>query len=101
MFGLRRRNRTNRSVESSSLGGRAVPPGAGVLSGRIIDAVSEPVRGAEFQVNDAMGRKVVSGGVDPFGSFVATVPAGDYRLAVSAEGYAPFRGGATVAEGEQ
>ncbi|MCX5533626.1 YceI family protein [Streptomyces sp. NBC_00006] len=101
MFGLRWGKRTNRSVDSSSLGGRAVPPGAGVLSGRIIDAVSEPVRGAEFQVNDAMGRKVVSGGVDPFGSFVATVPAGDYRLAVSAEGYAPFRGGVTVAEGAQ
>ncbi|MFF3493614.1 YceI family protein [Streptomyces sp. NPDC002795] len=101
MFGLWRRNRTNRSVDSSSLGRRAVPPGAGVLSGRIIDAVGEPVRGAGFSVKDAMGRKVVSGGVDPFGSFVATVPAGDYRLAVSAEGYAPFRGGATVAEGEQ
>ncbi|MFI5660429.1 YceI family protein [Streptomyces sp. NPDC051684] len=101
MFGLRRRNRTNRSVGSSSLGGRAMPQGAGVLGGRIIDAVSEPVRGAEFSVSDAMGRKVVSGGVDPFGSFVATVPVGEYRLAVSAEGYAPFRGGITVAEGEQ
>ncbi|WP_306321665.1 MULTISPECIES: YceI family protein [unclassified Streptomyces] len=98
MFGLKWRNGTNRTHGGGPLAGLTVPPSAGVLSGRIIDPVSEPVRGAEFAVNDAMGRKVVSGGVDPYGSFVAAVPPGDYRLAVSAEGYAPFRGGATVTE---
>lgn len=47
---------------------------------------------------DASGRKVVGGGLDPFGSFIATVPAGEYRIAVSAEGYAPYRADATVTE---
>ncbi|GAA2335568.1 YceI family protein [Streptomyces kunmingensis] len=75
-----------------------MPPSAGVLSCRVLDPVNEPVREAEFALSDAMGRKVVSGGTDPFGSFMTTVPAGDYRLAVSAEGYAPFHGSATVAE---
>ncbi|MGY0486609.1 YceI family protein [Streptomyces sp. WG-D5] len=98
MFGRWLRNRTDQSQGGGPLAGMTLPPSAGVLSGRIIDPVSEPVRGAEFVVSDAMGRKVVSGGVDPYGSFVATVPAGEYRLAVTADGYAPFRGGATVVE---
>jgi polyisoprenoid-binding protein YceI len=74
------------------------PPSAGVLSCRVLDPVNEPVKHAEFAVSDTMGRKVVSGGTDPFGSFVTTVPAGEYRLAVSAEGYAPYRATATVGE---
>ncbi|MEV1019146.1 YceI family protein [Streptomyces sp. NPDC050264] len=98
MFGRRLGNRTNRVQRTSPLAGLTVPPSAGVLSCRVLDPVNEPVKDAELAVSDAMGRKVVSGGTDPFGSFVATVPAGDYRLAVSAEGYAPFHGGATVAE---
>jgi polyisoprenoid-binding protein YceI len=76
----------------------SMPSGAGVLSCRVLDPVSQPVPHAEFAVTDVMGRKVVSGGMDPFGSFVATVPAGEYRLAVSAEGYAPYRADAVVAE---
>ncbi|MFI0236134.1 YceI family protein [Streptomyces sp. NPDC016845] len=98
MFGRLLRNRTNRAQRTSPLAAVTVPPRAGVLSGRVLDPVSEPVREAEFAVSDAMGRKVVSGGTDPFGSFVTTVPAGEYRLAVSAEGYAPYHGSATVTE---
>lgn len=75
-----------------------VPPNAGVLSCRVLDPVNEPVRNAEFAVSDAMGRKVVGGGTDPYGSFVTTVPAGEYRLVVSAEGFTPYRGGATVGQ---
>ncbi|KUN77571.1 hypothetical protein AQJ64_33490 [Streptomyces griseoruber] len=69
-----------------------------MLSCRVLDPVNEPVRNAEFAVSDAMGRKVVSGGTDPFGAFVTTVPAGEYRLAVSAEGFTPYRATATVGE---
>lgn len=76
-----------------------VPASAGVLSCRVLDPVNEPVRNAELVVSDAAGRKVVTGGTDPFGSFVTTVPAGDYRLAVSAEGFTPYRASATVGEG--
>ncbi|MER5945110.1 YceI family protein [Streptomyces sp. NPDC001904] len=98
MFGRRLGNRTNRAQRAHPLAAVTVPPSAGVLSCRVLDPVNEPVRGAEFAVSDAMGRKVVSGGTDPYGSFMAAVPAGDYRLAVSAEGFAPYRVSATVAE---
>jgi polyisoprenoid-binding protein YceI len=64
----------------------------------VLDPVNEPVSHAEFALSDALGRTVVSGGTDPFGSFLTTVPAGEYRLSVSAEGYTPFRGSAVVAE---
>ncbi|MFE0647919.1 YceI family protein [Streptomyces sp. NPDC059534] len=77
----------------------AVPPTAGVLSCRVLDPVHEPVRQAEFVVSDAVGRKVLAGETDPYGTVLATVPAGDYRLAVTAEGYTPHHGSAVVAEG--
>ena len=63
----------------------------------MLDPVSEPVQRAEFVVSDASGRRVVGGETDPFGTVVTTVPAGEYRLAVTAEGYTPFHGNATVA----
>ncbi|MFJ9035854.1 YceI family protein [Streptomyces sp. NPDC102406] len=98
MFGRWLGNRTNRVQRAHPLAAVTLPPHAGVVSCRILDPVDEPVRDAELAVSDAMGRKVVTGGTDPFGSFMTTVPAGDYRLAVSAEGYAPFHGGVTVTE---
>jgi polyisoprenoid-binding protein YceI len=64
----------------------------------VLDPVHEPVPNAEFAVSDTMGRKVVGGETDPYGSFVTTVPAGEYRLAVQAEGYTPYRVSATVGE---
>jgi polyisoprenoid-binding protein YceI len=98
MFGRWLGNRTSKVQRTSPLAAVQTPPSAGVLSCRVLDPVSEPVPHAEFAVSDAMGRKVVSGGTDPYGSFVTTVPAGEYRLAVSAEGYRPYRASATVAE---
>ncbi|WP_344396868.1 YceI family protein [Streptomyces vastus] len=100
MVGLWLGSRKNR-VQGSGTGLRAalpMPTGAGMLSCRVLDPVNQPVSHAEFTVSDTMGRKVVGGGVDPFGSFVATVPAGEYRLGVSAEGYTPLRETATVRE---
>lgn len=91
-------NRTDRARRTGPLAAVRMPPSAGVLSCRVIDAVNEPVPQAEFAVSDANGRKVVGGGTDPYGSFVATVPAGEYRLAVSAEGYTPYRANVVVGE---
>ncbi|CAM5731102.1 Lipid/polyisoprenoid-binding YceI-like domain-containing protein OS=Streptomyces alboniger OX=132473 GN=CP975_11600 PE=4 SV=1 [Streptomyces alboniger] len=91
-------NRTNRVQRASPLAAVQTPPSAGVLSCRVLDPVNEPVAHAEFAVSDAMGRKVVSGGTDPYGSFMTTVPAGEYRLAVSADGYTPYRATAMVGE---
>ncbi|MCI3902653.1 YceI family protein [Streptomyces spectabilis] len=99
MFGRWLGNRSSRGGRSGPLSAVTVPPSAGVLSCRVLDPVNEPVRHAELSVTDTMGRKVVSGGTDPFGSFVTTVPAGEYRLAVSAEGFTPYRANVTVGEG--
>lgn len=98
MIGRLLGSRTKRVQRTSPLAAVRTPPDAGVLSCRVLDPVSRPVPQAEFAVMDSAGRKVVGGGTDPFGSFVAAVPAGEYRLAVSAEGYAPYRAAATVAE---
>ncbi|KOV63083.1 YceI family protein [Streptomyces sp. MMG1121] len=98
MFGRWLGNGTNRKQRTSPLGAVQTPPDAGVLSCRVVDPVNEPVRGAEFAVSDTMGRKVMTGGTDPYGTFLATVPAGKYRLAVSAEGYTPYRATALVGE---
>ena len=98
MFGRWLGNRTNRVQRTGPLAAVQTPPSAGVLSCRVLDPVNEPVRHAEFAVSDTMGRKVVGGETDPYGSFVTTVPAGEYRLAVSAEGYTPYRASATIGE---
>ncbi|MEU2731346.1 YceI family protein [Streptomyces griseoviridis] len=98
MFGRRLGNRTSRAQRTSPLAALQTPPSAGVLSCRVLDPVNEPVPHAEFAVSDGMGRKVVSGETDPYGAFMTAVPAGEYRLAVSAEGYAPYRASATVTE---
>ncbi|GHJ36969.1 hypothetical protein Sm713_25780 [Streptomyces sp. TS71-3] len=81
------------------LSGLSVPPTAGVLTCRVLDPVSEPVRQAEYTLTDAQGRKVAGGETDPFGSIVAMVPLGEYRLSVSAESFSPYRGGVSLLEG--
>ncbi|MET9366003.1 YceI family protein [Streptomyces sp. NPDC006632] len=78
------------------MAGLSVPSTGGVLGCRVLDPVNEPVQRAEFVVSDTSGRRVVGGETDPFGTVVTTVPAGEYRLAVTAEGYTPFHGNATV-----
>jgi polyisoprenoid-binding protein YceI len=98
MLGRWRRNQTKQGQRTGPLAAVRVPPGAGVLSCRVLDPVNEPVQQAELLVSDAMGRKVAGGGTDPYGLFVAAVPAGEYRLAVSAEGYTPYRASAVVDE---
>ncbi|MFD4760212.1 YceI family protein [Streptomyces sp. NPDC058439] len=91
--------RTTDTARGSALAGFEVPRTAGVLSCRVLDPVNEIVPQAEFVVTDSAGRKVVGGETDPYGSVLATVPAGEYRLAVTAEGFTPFHGAATVVEG--
>ncbi|MFI0190700.1 YceI family protein [Streptomyces sp. NPDC017082] len=98
MFGRWLGDRTNRGQRTGPLAALSTPPGAGVLSCRVVDPVDEPVHGAELTVSDSLGRRVVSGGTDPYGLFVATLPAGEYRIAVGAEGYAPYRATALVGE---
>ncbi|MDX3849375.1 YceI family protein [Streptomyces sp. AK02-01A] len=93
--------RTAAHEGSYQLVGLSVPPGAGLLSCRVLDPVGEPVGQAEFTVSDSNGRKIVSGETDPFGMIVAMVPVGEYRLAISADSFSPHRGNASVTEGGQ
>ncbi|MFD4256103.1 YceI family protein [Streptomyces sp. NPDC058534] len=98
MIGRMLGSRTKRMQRTGPLAAVRTPPDAGVLSCRALDPVHEPVLNAQFTVSDTVGRKVVGGGTDPFGSFLAAVPAGEYRVAVSAEGYTPYRASVTVTE---
>ncbi|MFI9582145.1 YceI family protein [Streptomyces sp. NPDC052236] len=95
---LGRRLTTDTPQAGNALAGLPVPPGAGVLTCRVLDPVSEPIRRAEFTLSDLADRKVLSGETDPFGTIVAIVPVGEYRLAVSAESFMPFRGNVTVTD---
>ncbi|MFF5878148.1 YceI family protein [Streptomyces californicus] len=99
MFGRWLGNRGQAGGRGGALAGFQVPRTAGVLSCRVLDPVNEPVQQAEFTVTDSAGRRITGGETDPFGSVLATVPAGDYRLAVTAEGFSPFHGAVTVSEG--
>ncbi|MCX4980844.1 YceI family protein [Streptomyces sp. NBC_00572] len=87
------------AARGGPLAGLTVPASAGVLTCRVLDPVHEPVRQAEFVLSDAAGRKVLAGETDPYGTLLATVPSGEYRLAVTAEGYTPHHGRVVVAEG--
>ncbi len=98
MFGRLLGNRTNRGLRRGLHPAVSMPPDAGVLSCRVLDPVNEPVRHAELIINDQLGRAVVAGSTDPYGTFVATVPAGEYRLSVNADGYLPYRANAIVTE---
>jgi polyisoprenoid-binding protein YceI len=99
MLGMRRRRRDGTQIQQAGFAGLRVPQSAGLLSVRVLDPVNEPLAKAELRVSDAAGRKVVSGETDPYGTFVAVVPPGSYKIAIGHEGFTPFRGDAEVAQG--
>lgn len=101
MFGRRRGMETAGSASSQSSATLTLPPTARLLSCRVLDTVHQPVRQAKFEVTDPIGRRVVSGETDPYGGFTAAMPEGEYRLSVSAEGYAPFHGATLVGDPAQ
>ncbi|MFI5545724.1 YceI family protein [Streptomyces sp. NPDC051815] len=92
MFGRRRGMESAGSSSPHTSATLTLPPTARLLSYRVLDTVHRPVRQAAFEVTDPIGRKIVTGETDPFGGFTAAVPEGEYRLLVTAEGYAPFHG---------
>ncbi|GHB39723.1 hypothetical protein GCM10010347_06520 [Streptomyces cirratus] len=92
---------TGGSAASHTAATLTLPPTARLLSCRVLDTVHQPVRQAKFEVTDPIGRRVVSGETDPYGGFNAAVPEGEYRLSVTAEGYAPFHGATLVGDPAQ
>ncbi|MEU7066420.1 YceI family protein [Streptomyces sp. NPDC053429] len=101
MFGRRRGTEAGGSAASHTAATLTLPPTARLLSCRVLDTVHQPVRQAKFEVTDPIGRRVVSGETDPYGGFNAAVPEGEYRLSVTAEGYAPFHGATLVGDPAQ
>jgi polyisoprenoid-binding protein YceI len=78
-----------------------VPANAGFVTCRVLDAVGSPLKKATYTLTDAHGRDVVSGETDPFGGLMEMVPLGEYRLSVSADGFASYRGSVRVSESGQ
>ncbi|NXY96700.1 YceI family protein [Streptomyces sp. BR123] len=101
MFVRRRGKDTAGSSASHTVATLTLPHAAHLLSCRVLDTVHQPVRRAAFEVTDPIGRPVVSGETDPYGGFAAAVPEGEYRLTVTAEGFAPFHGAAIVGDAAQ
>ncbi|MER6215658.1 YceI family protein [Streptomyces sp. NPDC001674] len=101
MFGRRRGTDTAGSGSSQASATLTLPPTARLLSCRVLDTVHQPVRQAKFEVTDPIGRRVISGETDPYGGFTAALPEGEYRLSVTAEGYASFHGATLVGDPAQ
>ncbi|WP_078622236.1 YceI family protein [Streptomyces sp. NRRL S-244] len=101
MFGRRRGMETAGSAGQHTSATLTLPHTARLLSCRVLDTVHQPVRQARFEVTDPIGRRIVSGETDPYGGFTAAVPEGEYRLSVTAEGYAPFHGATLVGDPAQ
>ncbi len=101
MFSRRRGMETAGSASPQTSATLTLPHTARLLSFRVLDTVHQPVRQATFEVTDPIGRRIVSGETDPYGGFTAAVPAGEYRLTVTAEGYAPFHGATLVGDPAQ
>ncbi|MCC0098234.1 YceI family protein [Streptomyces flavotricini] len=101
MFGRRRGMETAGSAGQDTSATLTLPHTARLLSCRVLDTVHQPVRQARFEVTDPIGRRIVSGETDPYGGFTAAVPEGQYRLTVTAEGYAPFHGATLVGDPAQ
>ncbi|MDW4910214.1 YceI family protein [Streptomyces sp. ADMS] len=77
-----------------------LPPGAGALSCEVLDPLGQPMGGAEVTVSAADAHQVVARGTtDPYGYFLAVLPAGRYSLMVSAEGLTPYREAVALLDG--
>ncbi|MEW2118841.1 YceI family protein [Streptomyces sp. NPDC005474] len=70
----------------------ALPLGAGALGCEVLDPLGQPMGGAEVTVSATDVHQVVARGTtDPYGYFLAVLPAGSYSLMVCAEGLTPYR----------
>ncbi|WP_435867585.1 YceI family protein [Streptomyces xanthophaeus] len=101
MFGRRRGSEPGGGSSPQTTATLMLPPTARLLSCRVLDTVHQPLRQAAVEVTDPIGRRIVSGETDPYGGFTAAVPEGEYRLSVTAEGYAPFHGATLVGDPAQ
>ncbi|WP_030205512.1 YceI family protein [Streptomyces sp. NRRL S-87] len=99
MFGRRRGHETAGTGGSTHTQEVTLPPAAALFSLRVVDGANRPVRLATLEVTDPIGRRVTAGETDPYGGFHAVVPEGEYRVAVTAEGYAPYHAATSLVAG--
>jgi polyisoprenoid-binding protein YceI len=79
-----------------------IAPGAGLLSCQVVDPIGQPLGGAEVTVTDIRsGRTRVKATSDPYGTFLATLPPGNYTVTITADSLQPYRGTVEIAEGLQ
>ncbi len=70
----------------------SLPPGAGALGCEVLDPLGQPMGGADVTVSAAGAHQVLARGTtDPYGYFLAVLPAGRYSVMVAAEGLTPYR----------
>jgi polyisoprenoid-binding protein YceI len=100
-FALLRRSRS----KSSGIDGAMVPPivpGAGLVSCQVVDPIGHPMGGAEITVTEmGSARTLVKNTSDPYGTFLATLPPGQYTVLITADSLQPYRGTVEIAEGLQ
>jgi polyisoprenoid-binding protein YceI len=97
LFG-RRTKQPEPAAEPAGAGLPPLPPGAGRVHCRIVDPVGLPMQ-ADIELTGDSGRRAAHGASDPYGTFLAAVPNGFYELAVTADGYQPYRRRIQVFEG--
>ncbi|MFI1355976.1 YceI family protein [Streptomyces sp. NPDC020898] len=70
----------------------SLPSGAGGLRCEVLDPLGQPMGGADVTVSAAGAHQVLARGTtDPYGYFLAVLPAGRYSVMVAAEGLTPYR----------
>jgi polyisoprenoid-binding protein YceI len=101
-FALRRRNRSSNSTGRRPALLPPVVDGAGLISCQVVDPLGHPLGGADITVTEAAtGRVKVKCMSDPYGTFIATLPPGDYGVMISADSLQPYRGTVEIAAGLQ
>ncbi|MET9110554.1 YceI family protein [Streptomyces zhihengii] len=77
-----------------------LPDGAGVLECRVSDSLRIPVAGATVTVHTLDRRQEFAGQTSPYGTFSMVLPAGSYRVAVTADSFTPAFTTVTIRSGE-
>ncbi|GGX65501.1 YceI family protein [Streptomyces minutiscleroticus] len=99
-LGLLRRRRS-RGAHGAAAGLTVpLPSGAGALGCEVVDPMGQPMGGADVTVTALDTHRVVARGTtDPYGFFMATLPAGSYSMMIAAEGLAPAREAVEITDG--
>jgi polyisoprenoid-binding protein YceI len=101
-FALLRRNRSSNSTTRRPALLPPVVEGAGLITCQVVDPIGHPLGGADITVTEAAtGRMRVKATTDPYGTFIATLPPGDYSILVSSDSLQPYRGTVEIASGLQ